>query len=84
LPPEFNDTKPVKGVVSMARGTDPGSATTSFFICTGTSETLDGKYTAFARVAEGMSVVEAIESVPRTNEAPNTRVDFRAARVEKR
>jgi len=84
LPPEFNDTKHVKGVVSMARGNDPGSATTSFFICTGTAETLDGKYTAFARVVEGMSVVEAIESVPRTNEAPITRVELRAARVETR
>jgi len=84
MAPEFNDTRHVKGVVSMARGNDPGSATTSFFICTGTSETLDGKYTAFARVVEGLSVVEAIELVPRTNEAPNTRVDLRAARVEKR
>ena len=84
MPPEFNDTKHVKGVVSMARGADPGSATTSFFICTGTSETLDGKYTAFARVVEGMAVVEALESVPRTNETPTARVDLRAARVDKR
>ena len=37
LQPEFNDTKHVKGIVSMARGDDPASATTSFFICTGTS-----------------------------------------------
>ena len=35
LAPEFNDTKHVKGIVSMARGDDPASATTSFFICTG-------------------------------------------------
>ena len=35
-PPEFNDTKHVKGIVSMARGDAPDSATTSFFICTGT------------------------------------------------
>ena len=35
LQPEFNDTKHVKGIVSMARGDDPDSATTSFFICTG-------------------------------------------------
>jgi peptidyl-prolyl cis-trans isomerase B (cyclophilin B) len=84
LAPEFNDTKHVKGIVSMARGADPGSATTSFFICTGTSETLDGKYTAFARVVEGLPVVETIEAAPRTNEAPNTRVDLRTARVEKR
>ena len=42
LPPEFNDTKHVKGIVSMARGDAPDSATTSFFICTGASTALDG------------------------------------------
>jgi peptidyl-prolyl cis-trans isomerase B (cyclophilin B) len=84
LPPEFNDTKHVKGIVSMARGDDPGSASTSFFICTGTSQALDGVYTAFARVTDGMSVVEAIESTPRTGEAPNTRIDLKGIRIEKR
>jgi cyclophilin family peptidyl-prolyl cis-trans isomerase len=34
LAPEFNDTKHVKGIVSMARGDAPDSATTSFFIVT--------------------------------------------------
>jgi cyclophilin family peptidyl-prolyl cis-trans isomerase len=84
LAPEFNDTKHVKGIVSMARGDDPGSASTSFFICTGTSQALDGVYTAFARVVDGMSVVEAIESTPRTGETPNTRIDLKAIRIEKR
>jgi peptidyl-prolyl cis-trans isomerase B (cyclophilin B) len=84
LPPEFNDTKHVKGIVSMARGDDPGSASTSFFICTGTSQALDGVYTAFARVADGMSVVEAIESTPRTGEAPNTRIDLKGIRIERK
>jgi len=84
LPPEFNDTKHVKGIVSMARGDAPDSASTSFFICTGTSQALDGVYTAFARVVEGMSVVEAIESTPRTGEAPNTRIDLKAIRIERK
>ena len=84
LPPEFNDTKHVKGIVSMARGDDPGSASTSFFICTGTSQALDGVYTAFARVVDGMSVVEAIESTPRTGEAPNTRIDLKGIRIERK
>ena len=84
LPPEFNDTKHVKGIVSMARGDAPDSASTSFFICTGTSQALDGVYTAFARVVDGMSVVEAIESTPRTGEAPNTRIDLKAIRIEKK
>jgi cyclophilin family peptidyl-prolyl cis-trans isomerase len=81
LQPEFNDTKHVKGIVSMARGDDPASANTSFFICTATSTALDGVYTAFGRVVEGMAVVEAIEAVPRTGETPNTRVDLKTVRV---
>ena len=84
LPPEFNDTKHVKGVVSMARGDAPDSAQTSFFICTGTSTALDGVYTAFGRVVDGMAAVDAIEATPRTGETPNTRVDLRTVRVEKK
>src|SRR6185436_19244003 len=73
LPPEFNDTKHVRGIVSMARGDAQDSATTSFFICTGTSTALDGVYTAFGRVVDGMAAVEAIEAAPRTGETPNAR-----------
>ena len=82
-PPEFNDTKHVKGIVSMARGDDPASASTSFFICTGVSQALDGVYTAFARVVDGMAAVEAIEATPRTGETPNTRIDLKAIRIER-
>jgi peptidyl-prolyl cis-trans isomerase B (cyclophilin B) len=82
LQPEFNDTKHVKGIVSMARGDDPASAQTSFFISTGTSTALDGVYTAFGRVVDGMSVVEAIEKVPRTGETPNERIELRGIRIE--
>jgi peptidyl-prolyl cis-trans isomerase B (cyclophilin B) len=81
LPPEFNDTKHVKGIVSMARGDDPASATTSFFICTGTSTALDGQYTAFGRVVDGLGVVEAIEASPRNGEAPIARIELRGVRV---
>jgi cyclophilin family peptidyl-prolyl cis-trans isomerase len=84
LQPEFNDTKHVKGIVSMARGDDPASATTSFFICTGESPVLDGQYTAFARVVEGMGAVEAIEASPRTGEAPNDRIELRTIKLERR
>lgn len=81
LAPEFNDTTHVKGIVSMARGEAANSAQTSFFICVGTSSALDGVYTAFGRVVDGMSVVEAIEQTPRTGEAPNTRIDLKTVRV---
>ena len=83
LAPEFNDTKHVKGIVSMARGDDPGSAMTSFFVCTGTAPALDGQYTAFGRVVSGMSAVEAIEAAPRDGETPTTRIELRSIRVEK-
>jgi peptidyl-prolyl cis-trans isomerase B (cyclophilin B) len=84
LPPEFNDTKHVKGIVSMARGDAPDSATTSFFVVLAPSAALDGVYTAFGKVVDGMAAVEAIEAAPRTGEAPNTRIDLKTVRIEKR
>ncbi|HEY7056418.1 MAG TPA: peptidylprolyl isomerase [Vicinamibacterales bacterium] len=77
LQPEFNDVKHVKGILSMARGDDPASATTSFFIVIGDSApSLDGKYTVFGRVVEGLEVVDKIAQVPLNGEAPVTRVDL--------
>ena len=81
LQPEFNDTKHVKGIVSMARGDEPDSASTSFFICTGPSTALDGVYTAFGRVVDGMAAVDTIEAAPRTGETPNERIDLRTVRI---
>jgi peptidyl-prolyl cis-trans isomerase B (cyclophilin B) len=81
LQPEFNDTMHDKGIVSMARGEDPASASTSFFIVTARVTSLDGTYTAFGRVVEGMSVVEVIEQVPRDGETPRSRVELMRVRV---
>jgi cyclophilin family peptidyl-prolyl cis-trans isomerase len=83
LGPEFNDTKHVKGVLSMARGDDPASASTSFFIVTGDASSLDGKYTAFGRVVDGMAVLETIEQAPVNGEAPVTRIDLVRVRILK-
>ena len=83
LQPEFNDTKHVKGIVSMARGEAKDSAQTSFFICTGPSTALDGVYTAFGRVVDGMNAVDVIEQTPRTGETPNTRIDLKTVRIIK-
>jgi cyclophilin family peptidyl-prolyl cis-trans isomerase len=83
LQPEFNDTKHVKGILSMARGDDPASASTSFFIVTGEAPSLDGKYTVFGRVVEGMAVVEAIEQSAVNGETPVSRVDLKSVRVVK-
>jgi cyclophilin family peptidyl-prolyl cis-trans isomerase len=83
LAPEFNDTLHDKGILSMARGDDPASATTSFFIVTGRSTALDGKYTAFGRVVAGMDVVEGIENVERNGETPVQRIDVTRVRLVK-
>jgi cyclophilin family peptidyl-prolyl cis-trans isomerase len=45
---------------------------------------LDGKYTAFGRVVDGIQVVEAIEQVPVNGETPQTRVDVRRITVERK
>jgi len=84
LQPEFNDTEHVKGTVSMARGDNPASADTSFFIVLGPSAVLNGKYTAFGRVVDGLPVVEKIEQVPVNGETPQSRVEVKQVRVEKR
>lgn len=57
---EFNDTPHVRGVVSMARGTDPHSAGSQFFIVQAEARYLDSRYTAFAKVVDGMEVVDKI------------------------
>ena len=81
LEPEFNDTRHVRGVVSMARLDDPASASTSFFIVTGTAPELDGQYTAFGVVVEGLDVVEVIEAEPTDGETPVSRTEIVSADV---
>jgi peptidyl-prolyl cis-trans isomerase B (cyclophilin B) len=82
LPPEFNDTPHVPGVVSMARGDDPASASTSFFVCSGDCRSLDGKYTAFGRVVAGLDVLARIAAVPVQDETPLTPMVVTRIRVE--
>lgn len=61
LPAEFNDIKHERGVVSMARASDPNSANSQFFIMLAPATHLDGQYSAFGRVVEGMDYVDAIK-----------------------
>ena len=81
MPPEFNPTPHDKGILSMARAADPGSATTSFFIVTARSQGLDNQYTVFGRVIDGLDVLERIEAVPVNGETPVERVDVARVRV---
>lgn len=58
--PEVNH---VDGAISMARTSDPNSATSQFFICDGPQQRLDGNYSAFGKVIVGIDVLRAIASV---------------------
>src|SRR2546427_10144841 len=57
---EFNDRSHVRGVISMARSSDPDSAGSQFFICLADATSLDHKYTAFGQLLRGDEVLHNI------------------------
>lgn len=57
---EFNDKIHDKGVLSMARSSDPDSAGSQFFVCLGRAPHLDRQYTAFGKVTKGLDVLNKI------------------------
>src|SRR3954468_18036015 len=58
---EFSDEKHVRGVVSMARASDPNSADSQFFIMFAPAPSLDGKYTIWGKVTSGMEYIDQIK-----------------------
>lgn len=60
LKAEFSDTPHVRGVASMARAMDRNSGDCQFFICLADARFLDGEYTVWGEVAEGMELVDAL------------------------
>jgi peptidyl-prolyl cis-trans isomerase B (cyclophilin B) len=75
---EFNDTPHKRGIVSMARSSDPNSASSQFFIVVKDSNFLDGQYSAFGEVILGMDVADKIANVPRgANDRPNQAVHIK-------
>ena len=57
---EFNDIKHERGIVSMARSNEINSADSQFFICYDSHPFLDGNYTAWGKVIQGMNLIERI------------------------
>jgi len=76
------DVKHVRGVVSMAHGDDPDSATTSFFMMLGASPALDNQYSAFARIVEGIEVLDAFEKEEVEGEKPKRRLEIVEASLD--
>jgi len=67
LPAEFSDIPHEKGVLSMARSSDPNSGNSQFFICFESAPHLDRNYTVFGKVIEGIEFIEMIKR----GEGPN-------------
>jgi peptidyl-prolyl cis-trans isomerase B (cyclophilin B) len=71
LKAEFNSRSHLRGIVSMARATDPNSAGSQFFIVTTDSTFLDRQYTVFGEVIEGINVADNIVNQQRDrNDCP--------------
>jgi peptidyl-prolyl cis-trans isomerase B (cyclophilin B) len=64
---EFNNHSHDRSVISMARGPDPDSAGSQFFICLAPVRRLDGQYTTFGKLIKGVDVLEKIGDIPVTN-----------------
>ena len=71
LKAEFNSRSHLRGIVSMARSSDPDSAGSQFFIITSDSTFLDRQYTVFGEVVDGIEVADKIVNLPRDgNDCP--------------
>jgi peptidylprolyl isomerase len=64
IPAEFSNEHHTRGAVGMARTNDPNSANSQWFICFADCTFLDGQYTLFGRVVEGMEIVDQIKKAP--------------------
>ena len=61
LPAEFSEVPYERGIVGMARASNPNSANSQFFIMFEPAPTLNGQYTVVGKVTDGMDVVDAIK-----------------------
>jgi peptidylprolyl isomerase len=64
IPAEFSSEPFVRGVVGMARSQNPNSGDSQFFIMFASSSSLNGQYTVWGRVVEGMEAVDRIKKAP--------------------
>ena len=81
LPDEPSLVKHERGIVSMARGDEPNSASTHFFILVGPGQHLNGKFAAFGKVRKGMEVADAINAAPKEGDKPEKPVRINRAVV---
>jgi len=82
---EFSKIPHERGILSMARTSDPNSASSQFFIMVARAPHLDGAYSVFGKVREGMDVVDAIVNGDRNqyNDQPVNPVVIKRAVVRR-
>ena len=83
LPAEFSKLKHVRGIISAARaGNNINSATSQFFIVTYDTDYLDGQYSIFGKVLEGMDVVDKIANAPKdANDNPLQKISMKIEKI---
>jgi peptidyl-prolyl cis-trans isomerase B (cyclophilin B) len=81
LPDEPGLIKHERGIVSMARGDEPNSASTHFFILVGPGQHLNSKFAAFGRVRKGIEVADAINGAETDGDKPAKAVRINRAVV---
>lgn len=80
---EFSDIPHKRGILSMARASEPDTAGSQFFIVVEDSRFLDRKYTVFGEVTKGIGVADKIVNLPRDErDNPKERVEMTVTIVE--
>jgi peptidyl-prolyl cis-trans isomerase B (cyclophilin B) len=79
---EFNSKHHARGILSMARTSDPNSAGSQFFICHADAGFLDGQYTVFGNLIKGFDVLDKIATTPtEPGDRPVTRVNVTSIKI---
>lgn len=81
---EFNNRKHEKGVLSMARSSDPDSAGSQFFVCHGDASFLNNQYTAFGKLVAGeetLNKIAAVACVGMEKSTPTERVEITSVEI---
>lgn len=80
---EFNKTPHKRGILSAARSSNPNSASSQFFICVADAPFLDGQYSVYGKVLEGMDVADKIVAAPRDRgDNPHEKIEMTIVRIE--
>ena len=83
IPAEFNAAHHARGVASMARSSNPNSASSQFFICHGDAGFLDKQYTGWGQLIEGYDVLDTIANLPHlTGDNPGKAAEMTKVSVE--